>query len=105
MTSRSNSSSRPASDLRVQFDAQVTFRNGGGLQVQGFRLDLDPALDRAEVDEPALAAQFVSELGLLMVDTVVLDRITCSTSSTRARARAAARWSTPLLPLLGGWSS
>ena len=59
-------------DLRVQFDAEVTFRNGGGLQVQGFRLDLD----RPEVDEAALAARFVGELGLLMVDTVALDRIT-----------------------------
>jgi arylformamidase len=72
MTSSSNSATRPVPDVRVQFDAQVTFRNGGGLQVQGFRLDLD----RPEVDETALAAQFVSELGLLMVDTVVLGRIT-----------------------------
>ena len=71
MTSRSNSSVRPVSDVRVQFDAQVAFRNGGGLQVQGFRLDLDAP----EVDETALAARFVSELGLLMVDTVTLDRI------------------------------
>jgi len=86
MTSRSNSSSGPVPDARVQFDAQVTFRNGGGLQVQGFRLDLDPAPGSTpgstpdpghqEVDEAALAARFVSELGLLMVDTVALDRVT-----------------------------
>ncbi|MEU9126990.1 cyclase family protein [Kitasatospora sp. NPDC048540] len=88
MTSSQTSAARSTGpDLRVQFDAEVTFRNGGGLQVQGFRLDLDrldldrpdldrPDLDRPEVDEPALAARFVRELGLLMVDRVTLDRIT-----------------------------
>jgi hypothetical protein len=30
-------------DYRAEFDAEVTFRNGGGLQAQGFRLDIpDP---------------------------------------------------------------
>jgi arylformamidase len=55
-------------DYRAAFDADVTFLNGGGLQVQGFRLDV-PA---AEVTEEALAALFVRELGLLMVGEVRL---------------------------------
>jgi kynurenine formamidase len=46
----------------------VTFLNGGGLQVQGFRLDV-PA---PEVAEEALADLFVRELGLLMVGEVRL---------------------------------
>jgi len=55
-------------EYRAAFDADVTFLNGGGLQVQGFRLDV-PA---AEVTEEALAALFVRELGLLMVGEVRL---------------------------------
>jgi kynurenine formamidase len=51
---------------RVQFDATVTFRNGGGLQAQGFRLDT-PGQDISDAD---LSALFVRHLGLLMVDEV-----------------------------------
>ena len=53
-------------DYRAVFDADVTFRNGGGLQTQGFRLDL-PA---ERVTEDELAGLFVAHLGLLMVDEV-----------------------------------
>lgn len=53
-------------DYRASFDADVTFLNGGGLQAQGFRLDVpDPT-----ISEEALARQFVAHLGLLMVDRV-----------------------------------
>ena len=38
-------------DYRAEFDAEVTFLNGGGLQAQGFRLDI-PGPD---VSEPELA--------------------------------------------------
>jgi kynurenine formamidase len=51
---------------RVSFDAEVSFTNGGGLQVQGFRLDVaDPDIDDAQV-----AALLVRHLGLLMVGQV-----------------------------------
>ncbi len=51
---------------RVQFDAEVSFTNGGGLQAQGFRLDIP---DR-DISDEALAELFVQHLGLLMVDRV-----------------------------------
>ncbi|GAA4455446.1 cyclase family protein [Phytohabitans houttuyneae] len=55
-------------EYRAAFDADVTFLNGGGLQVQGFRLDVPGP----EVAEDALADLFVRELGLLMVGEVRL---------------------------------
>lgn len=51
---------------RVRFDAEVTFTNGGDLQVRGFRLDI-PGTD---IDDGDLGELFVRHLGLLMVDTV-----------------------------------
>lgn len=51
---------------RVQFDAKVTFRNGGSLQTEGFRLDIPGD----GIDDDALAALFVRHLGLLMVEDV-----------------------------------
>lgn len=55
-------------EYRAVFDAAVTFANGGGLQAQGFRLDVPgPDLTEAELGE-----LFVRHLGLLMVDRVHL---------------------------------
>ena len=56
---------------RVSFDAEVTFLNGGGLQAQGFRLDVPGA----EISDDELAMLFVRHLGLLMVDQVHLHDI------------------------------
>ncbi len=53
-------------DFRAQFDASVSFLNGGGLQVQEFLLDV-PA---EQVEEGELAQWFVRHLGLFMVDRV-----------------------------------
>jgi arylformamidase len=58
-------------DYRAEFDAEVTFSNGGGLQAQGFRLDV-PGPD---VSEAELAAAFVGQLGLLMTDQVRLSSV------------------------------
>jgi arylformamidase len=55
-------------EYRAVFDADVTFRNEGGLQVQGFRLDVPGP----QVDPDRIAALFVAHLGLLMVDRVRL---------------------------------
>lgn len=52
--------------FRAQFDAEVTFRNGGRLAVEGFRLDI-PGAEIADAD---LAQLFVRHLGLLMVGEV-----------------------------------
>ncbi len=51
---------------RVELDFDITFRNGGGLQGQGFRLDI-PGDD---ITDAAAGALLVRELGLLMVDRV-----------------------------------
>jgi len=58
-------------DYRASFDAVITFANGGGLQAQGFRLDIPGET----IAEPDLAALFVRHLGLLMVDRVTLANV------------------------------
>jgi hypothetical protein len=55
-----------AQEWRAQFDAEVTFTNGGDLQAHGFRLDI-PGRD---ISETALGELFTQHLGLLMVDQV-----------------------------------
>lgn len=53
---------------RVHFDAEITFSNGGGLQTQGFRLDIDGT----DIADDVLAEYLVRHLGLLMVDQVLI---------------------------------
>ncbi|WP_405066339.1 cyclase family protein [Kribbella sp. NBC_01510] len=55
-------------EWRVQFDAGVTFANGGGLQAQDFRLDVPGP----GISDGALGELFVRHLGLLMVDKVAI---------------------------------
>jgi arylformamidase len=56
---------------RAEFDATVTFTNGGGLRAQGFRVDVP----HPDVTEAEIAALFVRSLSLLMVDRVELSAI------------------------------
>jgi hypothetical protein len=51
---------------RVVFDFDVAFANGGGLQGQGFRLDIDGE----SIDDGALADYLVRDMRLLMVQRV-----------------------------------
>jgi kynurenine formamidase len=53
-------------DKRVQFDFEIDFSNGGGIQGQGFRLDIDGD----DIDDAALADYVVRDLRLLMVGAV-----------------------------------
>lgn len=53
-------------DRRVQFDFEVDFLNGGGLQGQEFRLDIDGE----DTTEAELAEAIVRDLRLLMVGAV-----------------------------------
>ena len=53
-------------DRRACFDFEIDFSNGGGIQGQGFRLDI--AGD--DVDNDALAAYIIRDLRLLMVGEV-----------------------------------
>jgi hypothetical protein len=55
-------------EYRAEFDAEVTFLNGGGLQAQGFKLDVPGP----EITQDQLASLFVGELGLLMTERVTL---------------------------------
>ncbi len=56
----------PRPDRRVRFDFEVDFLNGGGLQGQGFRLDIDGD----DISDEALADYLVRDLRLLMVGAV-----------------------------------
>ena len=55
-----------SNDRRVCFDFEVEFSNGGGIQGQGFRLDIDGEA----IDDRALADYIVRDLRLLMVGGV-----------------------------------
>ena len=57
--------------FRAEFDAAVTFHDGGGLQAQRFRVDV-PHLD---VTEAEIAALFVAGCGLRGVDQVNLSGV------------------------------
>jgi arylformamidase len=56
---------------RAEFDAAVTFTNGGGLQAQGFRVDVP----HGDVTEAEIAALFVASLSLLMTERVELSGV------------------------------
>ncbi|KRG37336.1 cyclase [Stenotrophomonas panacihumi] len=55
---------------RVVFDFEIEFSNGGGLQGQDFRLDIEGD----DIDDAALAAYLVRDLRLLMVAQVRIVR-------------------------------
>jgi hypothetical protein len=55
-------------EFRAQFDAIVSFSNGGGLRTDGFRADV-PGPDVTQQD---VASFFIASLNLLMVDSVEL---------------------------------
>ncbi len=53
-------------EKRVKFDFEVDFINGGGLQGQGFRMDIEGD----DISEAELANYLVRDLRLLMVAAV-----------------------------------
>lgn len=56
---------------RVVFDFEIDFSNGGGLQGQQFRLDIDGD----DISDATLANAIVADLRLLMVRSVrILDK-------------------------------
>jgi hypothetical protein len=55
-----------ATDKRVKFDFEVDFSNGGGLQGQDFRLDIQGK----DISEEELARYIVEDMRLLMVEEV-----------------------------------
>jgi hypothetical protein len=55
-----------ATQRRVKFDFEVHFSNGGGLQGQDFRLDIEGE----DISEEQLARYIVEDMRLLMVQEV-----------------------------------
>jgi hypothetical protein len=55
-----------ATHRRVKFDFEVDFSNGGGLQGQDFRLDIEGE----DISEEQLARYIVEDMRLLMVQEV-----------------------------------
>ena len=51
---------------RVVFDFEIDFSNGGGLQGQGFRLDIEGG----DISDAELADYIVDDMRLLMVGAV-----------------------------------
>jgi hypothetical protein len=56
----------PTTDRRVKFDFEVDFSNGGGLQGQDFRLDIEGE----DISDEELARYVVEDMRLLMVKEV-----------------------------------
>jgi len=54
------------SEKRVAFDFEIEFSNGGGIQGQGFRLDIDGD----SIDDAELASCIIRDMNLLMVGEV-----------------------------------
>lgn len=55
-------------DKRAVFDFEITFSNGGGIQGQDFRLDIQGD----DISDEALAAHIIADLRLLMVEQAVI---------------------------------
>jgi kynurenine formamidase len=59
-------------EWRAQFNAEITFSNGGGVSVHDFRLDIPGDT----ITEQELGEYLVRHLGLLMVGTVTVSNVT-----------------------------
>ena len=76
---------RNPSEKRVCFDFEIDFSNGGGLQGQGFRLDIDGE----DITDADLANYIVRDMRLLMVGAVrILNKEIIVEAHKRGRAEA-----------------
>ena len=72
-------------DRRVQFDFEIDFANGGGIQGQGFRLDIEGD----DISDAELAEYIVRDLRLLMVgETRIRNKSIVEERHKRAAAAA-----------------
>jgi hypothetical protein len=70
-------------EKRVVFDFEIDFSNGGGLQGQGFRLDIEGD----DIDDAELADYIVRDMRLLMVGAVrILNKAIISEPHKRTAA-------------------
>jgi arylformamidase len=105
----SGSNSRRGSeqpDRRVSFDFEIDFSNGGGIQGQGFRLDLHAP----DISDRELADYIVQDLRLLMVKEVrilnkriILERHKRSYASATAHIASAGKQYIDLSHTLAEW--
>jgi kynurenine formamidase len=76
------------SDKRACFDFEIDFLNGGGIQGQDFRLDIESN----DISEEALAAYIVADLRLLMVGAVrILNKRIIDEAHKRGEVKPAER--------------
>jgi len=75
----------PIHERRACFDFEVDFSNGGGIQGQGFRLDIDGD----DIDDQALADYIVRDMQLLMVGAVRILNKTIIRERHKRRPQAA----------------
>ncbi|WP_269584770.1 hypothetical protein [Roseibium sp. Sym1] len=76
---------RNPSEKRVCFDFEIDFSNGGGLQGQGFRLDIDGE----DITDADLADYIVRDMRLLMVGAVrILNKVIIAEAHKRGRGDA-----------------
>ena len=72
-----------AGESRAQFDFEVDFSNGGGIQGQGFRLDIEGD----DISDEELAAYIIRDMRLLMVGEVrILNKQIIREAHKRSRA-------------------
>lgn len=78
----------PVTDKRVSFDFDIAFSNGGGIQGQGFRLDIDGD----DISDEELGRYIIRDLRLLMVGSVkILNKQIITERHKRASTEAAAK--------------
>lgn len=79
--------SRVHEDKRVCFDFEIDFSNGGGIQGQGFRLDIHGD----DISDADLADYIVADMRLLMVGEVrILNKAIIAEKHKRKPASASA---------------
>lgn len=78
----------PVTDKRVSFDFDIAFSNGGGIQGQGFRLDIDGD----DISDEELGQYIIRDLRLLMVGSVkILNKQIITERHKRASTEAVAK--------------
>jgi arylformamidase len=83
-------------DKRVRFDFEIDFLNGGGIQGQDFRLDIEGD----DISDDALAAYLIADLRLLMVgDVRIYNKAIIDEAHKRGEAKSAEPHSPTIIDL------
>ena len=86
-----------ATERRVQFDFEIGFSNGGGIQGQEFRLDIEGE----DIDDRVLSDLIVKDLRLLMVREVrILNKRILEEPHKRARSSPAREEVSPVADMI-----